>query len=71
MPRRIHRTANFESRRTEFDENGVPLSLKITSGRPYSRKCRSKIGHVSSKDVFGRASQPRTYLLNESSTVSG
>jgi len=50
---------------------GVPLSVRIASGKPYSRKRRWKALLVPKVLVDERARQPRRYRLKLSATVKG
>jgi len=50
---------------------GVPLSVRIASGKPYSRKRRWKALLVPRVLVDERARQPRRYRLKLSATVKG
>ncbi|WP_350310014.1 hypothetical protein, partial [Pseudomonas sp. AKS31] len=53
----MNQTDNFESRAKPVDAKGAPLSVRITSGSPYSRKAHSKPSRVGAPCVLGKARQ--------------
>ena len=72
MPSLIHQTLSGGTGRTSaLLANGLPLSVRIASGSPYSRNSRVKAGKAPSCFTDGRASQPSRKRLKLSVTVSG
>ena len=71
MPSFSHHTLSWLNPATALDEKGVPLSERITFGRPCSRNTISKPRLASSRRVLLSALQHSAYRLHWSVTVRG
>src|SRR5712692_1647035 len=70
-PNLIHHTASRDNPATACEANGAPLSVRIASGIPNSRKAASKIARTRAVSVFSTAWQRNRYRLCASEMVSG
>jgi hypothetical protein len=71
MPSFTHQMDSCESPPAPRLANGVPLSVRIRSGKPNSRNTDSKAGWTPAVFVDRSALHRRIILLNASVTVSG
>ena len=54
-----------------MEANGLPLSLRIASGNPYSRNSRSNSGHACNSDTVSKPATASRKRLYPSATVRG
>src|ERR1700756_1809142 len=71
IPSFIHHTASRDNPAIAREANGAPLSVRIVSGRPYSRNAASKIACTRAVSVFSTAWQRSRYRLCASVMVNG
>ncbi len=71
IPSLIHHTASRDNPPTVAEAKGGPLSVRITSGSPYSRKAASKMARTRSVSVFSTACERSRYRLHASLMVNG
>src|SRR5437764_1237956 len=72
IPRRIHQTESFVRFHAEFPlAKGIPLSLRIADGSPYSLKACSKTGKQGLSSLLDSDSHKKRYRLTKSERVSG
>ena len=71
MPSLIHQTERRERPHRALLAKGLPLSVRMASGSPYSWNSRVRTGKAPSCLTDGRASQPIRKRLKLSVTVSG
>src|SRR6516162_9783947 len=70
MPSLIHQMAKWESPAGAQEAKGGPLSVRMASGSPYSRKADSKMGCTTRAVVRSRPSHRRRNRLKPSEMVS-
>jgi hypothetical protein len=70
MPSLIHQMAKWESPADAQEAKGGPLSVRMASGSPYSRKADSKMGCTTRAVVRRRPSHRRRNRLKPSEMVS-
>src|SRR6266508_3181248 len=71
MPSLSHHTERWLSPARPRDENGVPLSVRMTFGRPNVRNAASNTPRAPTVFVLSRPSHARRYRLWLSVIVSG
>ncbi len=72
IPNFIQRTDNRDSRPTaRIAANGLPLSVRIARGSPYSRNNRSNTGQACDSETESKPSMPNRKRLYPSATVNG
>jgi hypothetical protein len=71
MPSFTHQIESLDNPPAPRLAKGVPLSVRILSGNPYSRNAVSNTGHARRVFVDGIATQRNNFRLNESVIVNG